>query len=121
MRAKKSYGQHFLTSEEIARSIAEGLAVHAPNGLGEKTKVLEIGPGKGMLTKYLLEKDYELKVVEADRDMVDYLHREYTELHGKVISADFLKMDLSTVFPPSPKPQIPRPQSPIPHYRQFSI
>lgn len=100
MRAKKSYGQHFLTSEDIARSIADALTVYGEQWATDgKTNVLEIGPGKGMLTKYLLEKNYNLKVVEADRDMVDYLHENYIALHGKVISADFMKLDLSTVFP----------------------
>ncbi len=90
MRAKKSYGQHFLTSEEIAVQISEGL---------QKTdsykKVVEIGPGKGMLTKYLLKKDYELLVVEADEDMVMYLKKYFPQLKDFIISADFLKIDLN--------------------------
>ncbi len=94
MRAKKSFGQHFLTNEDIARKIADSLALaEGPNN------VLEVGPGKGMLTKYLLEKDYALKCVEADTDMVDYLNVHYPALQGKIISADFLKLDLGTVFP----------------------
>lgn len=92
MRAKKSYGQHFLTSEDIAQRIANALSLE-----GEKPNVLEVGPGKGFLTKYLLEKNMELQVVEADYDMVDFLHLNYIPLHGKVISADFLKLDLSTL------------------------
>ena len=101
MRAKKSYGQHFLTSEDIAREIAAGLLVENGSGRqdGKKTNVLEIGPGKGMLTKYLLEATLNLKVVEADRDMVDYLLRNYVALHGKVIAEDFLKLNLAAVFP----------------------
>ncbi|MBI5916887.1 MAG: 16S rRNA (adenine(1518)-N(6)/adenine(1519)-N(6))-dimethyltransferase RsmA [Bacteroidetes bacterium] len=94
MRAKKSFGQHFLTNEDIARRIADALVVE-----GSQAKVLEVGPGKGMLTKYLLEKDFELKVVEADNDMVDYLHENFTQLHGRVIAGDFLKLDLQTIFP----------------------
>ncbi len=94
MRAKKSFGQHFLTNEDIARRIADSLAV----GTGP-TNVLEVGPGKGMLTKYLLEKDFELKTVEADTDMVDYLNLNCPALHGKIISKDFLKLDLGLVFP----------------------
>jgi 16S rRNA (adenine1518-N6/adenine1519-N6)-dimethyltransferase len=97
MRAKKSFGQHFLTNEDIARKIADSLALaDGPNN------VLEVGPGKGMLTKYLLEKDYALKCVEADTDMVDYLSVHYPVLHGKIISADFLKLDLGTVFDGQP-------------------
>ncbi len=66
---------------------------------GEQPKVLEIGPGKGMLTKYLLEKNVDLKVVEADDDMVAYLEDNYPELDGRIIARDFLKLDLTTVFP----------------------
>jgi 16S rRNA (adenine1518-N6/adenine1519-N6)-dimethyltransferase len=93
MRAKKSFGQHFLTNEDIARRIADSLQLaDGPNN------VLEVGPGKGMLTKYLLEKDFNLKCVEADTDMVDYLNANYPALHGKIISEDFLRLDLGTVF-----------------------
>jgi len=90
LKAKKSYGQHFLTSEEIAEQIADSLQL-----VGEYKKVLEIGPGQGMLTKYLLEKDYDLLVVEADDDMVFYLKKHFPELREHIISADFLKVDLN--------------------------
>jgi 16S rRNA (adenine1518-N6/adenine1519-N6)-dimethyltransferase len=93
MRAKKSFGQHFLTNENIAQRIADSLVLEAGS-----TNVLEVGPGKAMLTKYLLEKDFNLKCVEADFDMVDYLNANYPVLHGKIISQDFLKLDLSSVF-----------------------
>jgi 16S rRNA (adenine1518-N6/adenine1519-N6)-dimethyltransferase len=97
MRAKKSFGQHFLTNEDIARRIADSLQLaDGPNS------VLEVGPGKGMLTKYLLEKDFSLKCVEADTDMVDYLNANYPALHGKIISEDFLKLDLDSVFDRQP-------------------
>lgn len=94
MRAKKSYGQHFLTNEDIARQIADALTLDEAG----KSRVLEIGPGKGMLTKYLLEKNIDLRVVEADSDMVDYLHRNFIALHGKVIEKDFLKLELASLF-----------------------
>jgi 16S rRNA (adenine1518-N6/adenine1519-N6)-dimethyltransferase len=100
MRAKKSFGQHFLTNEAIASRIA-GSLLKLENGnweIGEKPRVLEIGPGKGMLTKYLLEKNIDLKVVEADTDMVAYLEDNYPELDGRIIGGDFLKLDLSKVF-----------------------
>ncbi|MBK9015594.1 MAG: 16S rRNA (adenine(1518)-N(6)/adenine(1519)-N(6))-dimethyltransferase RsmA [Saprospiraceae bacterium] len=93
MRAKKSFGQHFLTNENIAQRIADSLVLDSG-----PTNVLEVGPGKAMLTKYLLEKDYELKCVEADADMVDFLNANYPALHGKIISEDFLKLDLASVF-----------------------
>ncbi len=97
MRAKKSFGQHFLTNENIAQRIADSLVLDSG-----PTNVLEVGPGKAMLTKYLLEKDYELKCVEADADMVDFLNANYPTLHGKIISEDFLKLDLASVFDGQP-------------------
>ena len=93
LKAKKSYGQHFLTNESTAKKIAYSLL--REDGIAN---VLEVGPGKGMLTKYLIEQDLELKVVEADRDMVDYLNEHYPILGPNVISLDFLKANLSKVF-----------------------
>ncbi len=66
------------------------------------SRVLEIGPGKGMLTKYLLKKPSELTVVEADRDMVEYLRKHYPELEGRIIAEDFLKMPLQEIFGEAP-------------------
>lgn len=97
MRAKKSYGQHFLIDENISRQIAYSLKLE--DGV---RNVLEVGPGKGMLTKYLLEQDFNLKAVEADRDMVDYLHSHYVALHNKIISANFLRVKLDEVFDNEP-------------------
>lgn len=93
MKAKKSFGQHFLNREEIAERIANSLQLeHTYDGL------LEVGPGKGMLTKYLLEKNLDFVAVEADRDMVAYLEHYYPAMRGKIISEDFLKLPLDTVF-----------------------
>ena len=97
LKAKKSYGQHFLKNEELARRIAESLR---PNG--RFSRVLEIGPGRGMLTKYLLRQDYDLTVVEADRDMVMYLNKHYPELKAQIIAADFLKLKLEMFFGKEP-------------------
>jgi 16S rRNA (adenine1518-N6/adenine1519-N6)-dimethyltransferase len=94
LKAKKSFGQHFLNREEIAERIANSLTVN--NELGHP--VLEVGPGKGMLTKYLLKQYPLLKVVEADVDMVNILHKYYPQLENRVISGDFLKVDLAAVF-----------------------
>ena len=94
MKAKKSFGQHFLNREEIAERIANSLSIN--NELGHP--VLEVGPGKGMLTKYLLKQYPLLKVVEADVDMVNILHKYYPQLENRVISGDFLKVDLAAVF-----------------------
>ncbi|MBL7807229.1 MAG: 16S rRNA (adenine(1518)-N(6)/adenine(1519)-N(6))-dimethyltransferase RsmA [Saprospiraceae bacterium] len=87
MQAKKSYGQHFLKHEAIAQRIAESLQLAAQAGC-----VLEVGPGMGMLTKFLLaHPEYETYAVEADKDMVEYLEKQYPEFAGKrLISKDFL-------------------------------
>ena len=94
MKAKKSYGQHFLNKESIAQDIASSLAL-----TNEYQGIVEVGPGKGMLTKYLMNyKEHDLKVVEADRDMVHYLANHYTELVPHIISGDFLKVNLQEYF-----------------------
>ncbi len=90
VRAKKFLGQHFLTDEGIARRIVESLTP-------EVHHLLEIGPGMGGLTKYLLERpDTAFHVVEIDRESVAWLHDHYPTLD--VIEGDFLRMDLTTVF-----------------------
>jgi 16S rRNA (adenine1518-N6/adenine1519-N6)-dimethyltransferase len=92
VKAKKHLGQHFLNDENIARKIAESL-------VGTKyNDVLEIGPGMGVLTKYLLEKDYTTHVIEIDTESVEYLNAHYPKLHGKIISKDFLKYNIKEVF-----------------------
>jgi len=94
LKAKKSFGQHFLNREEIAERIANSLTTNTELA----PLVLEVGPGKGMLTKYLLAKTASLKVVEADVDMVNYLQKYYPQLQDNIISGDFLKVDLAKVF-----------------------
>ncbi|MBK9733674.1 MAG: 16S rRNA (adenine(1518)-N(6)/adenine(1519)-N(6))-dimethyltransferase RsmA [Saprospiraceae bacterium] len=93
MKAKKSFGQHFLIDEHIAEKIANGLL--KVEGF---RNVLEIGPGKGVLTKYLSKHDTQLKVVEADQDMVDFLTRNKIIDPDQIILLDFLKLNLSKVF-----------------------
>lgn len=93
MRAKKSYGQHFLNSEHIAQRIADQLQLTEHYG-----RVLEVGPGRGMLTQFLLDRPFELTVVEADRDMVAYLQRHFPQLKDNIIPADFLKLPLDQIF-----------------------
>jgi 16S rRNA (adenine1518-N6/adenine1519-N6)-dimethyltransferase len=97
LKAKKSFGQHFLNSPHIAQKIVDSLSF--PEGLGN---VLEVGPGKGVLTRFLLEKDCNFKAVEADRDMVDYLHATYPQLADAIIAEDFLKLPLDRVFEGQP-------------------
>ena len=92
VRAKKHLGQHFLTDESIAANIADTL-----NFVGYEN-TLEIGPGMGVLTKYLLEKPTTTYVIEIDTDSVDYLNVHYPKLNGKIISKDVLKYNLNEVF-----------------------
>ncbi len=94
VRAKKHLGQHFLRDENIARKIAESL-----KHTDRYNKVLEVGPGMGMLTKYLLaNENYETSVIEIDRESVAYLEANYPQLKERIISKDFLKYDLSQSF-----------------------
>lgn len=92
VKAKKHLGQHFLTDENIARKIGDTLT---GNGYAD---VLEIGPGMGVLTKYLLEKDLTVHVIEIDKESVEYLGAHYEKLSGKILSEDFLRYDLSKTF-----------------------
>ena len=90
VRAKKFLGQHFLKDENIARQIAESLTGITPH-------VLEIGPGMGVLTKYLYNMpDIDFHAIEIDRESVSYLHQHYPSLH--VIEGDFLALDPGTLF-----------------------
>ena len=89
VKAKKHLGQHFLTDELIAQQIADSL-------VGKNYKnVLEIGPGMGVLTKYLLKKDYTTHVIEIDTESVEYLQAHYLNLADRIISKDFLRIDIS--------------------------
>lgn len=97
MKAKKSFGQHFLINEPLAEAIANDL--QKEEGINN---VLEIGPGKGVLTKYLINQDINLKVVEADRDMVAYLENKYPKLKDDIIFLDFMKLNMSKVFDGNP-------------------
>ena len=96
VRAKKSLGQHFLTDLSIAERIAHTLDDfrHLP--------VLEVGPGMGVLTQFLLEMGLDLTVVELDSESVDYLEVAYPQLHGRIIGEDFLKMDLHELYGDKP-------------------
>lgn len=91
VRAKKSLGQHFLRDESIAMRIVESLS---RNG-----NVLEVGPGTGVLTKYLVKKqDINLKVIEIDRESVCYLKTNLPQLSDGLIEGDFLKIEADSVF-----------------------
>ncbi len=96
VKAKKHLGQHFLNDESIAQRIADALT------LKEYKKVLEIGPGMGVLTKYLLEKPIDTYVIEIDTESVAYLQNHYSKLDGKIISEDFLRYNIKEVFGEEP-------------------
>lgn len=96
VRAKKHLGQHFLTDDSIAAKIADSLSLD-----GYKN-ILEIGPGMGVLTKYLLKKNKTIWVVEIDKESIDYLKSHYLHLSDRIINADFLKMDLNDYFNKEP-------------------
>jgi len=105
VRAKKHLGQHFLRDEAIAERIAQTLSLEG------YTKVLEIGPGTGVLTKHLLQRDLDLVAMDLDRESIHYLnhsfpleHREILEGNNRfeVIEADFLKFDLKGLFGDTP-------------------
>ena len=83
VRAKKHLGQHFLKDENIAEKIGNTLT---GNGY---TNVLEIGPGMGVLTKYLLQKPFTTHVIEIDTESVAYLKAHYLNLADRIISKDF--------------------------------
>jgi len=94
VRAKKALGQHFLTDQRIARTIVDALCT-------EKTAdLLEIGPGMGVLTQYLLQREdiASFKLVELDGESVEYLLTHFPGMQGKLIEADYLKLDVGRLF-----------------------
>lgn len=114
VRPKKALGQHFLTDLSVAQKIADALVVESETVSGATSEagavpsgntaaampVLEIGPGMGVLSQYLLEReDIDLKMIEIDRESVDYLLTHFPKASGRVIEGDFLKMNLSYFFP----------------------
>ena len=92
VRAKKHLGQHFLKDLGIARDIAHSLS------LNNYSKVLEVGPGMGVLTQFLILLDTETFVIEIDKESVSYLKKHYPELDNHLIEGDFLKLPLQEIF-----------------------
>ena len=92
VKPKKFLGQHFLTDLSIARRIADTVDV-CPD-----LPVLEVGPGMGVMTQYLMQKPRPLKVVELDSESVEYLRRTYPDFEDNIIADDFLKMHLDRTF-----------------------
>ena len=96
MKAKKRFGQHFLKDENIARRIADSLQFKQE---GQKTKLLEIGGGTGMLTQFLLmREEYEVYVVEVERAAIEFLRERFPQLGDHLIEGDFLKLKLDELF-----------------------
>ena len=93
VKPKKALGQHFLTDLGIARRIADTLDDF------KDLPVVEVGPGMGVLTQFLLEKGHNLTVVEIDTESVEYLEANMPALHGHILGEDFLKLDLGALFP----------------------
>ena len=107
VRAKKALGQHFLTDQGIAKAIVDALEVlPCPDQPASAVRpapyspVLEVGPGMGVLTQYLLQRDdIDLKLVEIDGESVDYLLTHFPGLQGRLLQADFLRLPLEKFFP----------------------
>jgi len=93
VRPKKHLGQHFLTDLHIAEKIATSLS----GNMGVE-KVLEIGPGMGVLTDFLLKSSFDLYVVDVDKESIDYLNQKYPQLGEKIIFGDYLKMDINKMM-----------------------
>ena len=93
VKPKKFLGQHFLKDLDIARRIAD--TVKDYGGM----PILEIGPGTGVLTQFLLSAGHDLTVVEIDRESVAYLRAHFPALDGRILEEDFLKLPLDRIFP----------------------
>lgn len=121
VRAKKALGQHFLTDQSVAKrivgalkgsaaevcgaaeangkGIASGFAGEKTDSAGGRDKVLEIGPGMGVLSQYLLEReDIDLAMIEIDGESVDYLVSHFDKAEGRIIQGDYLKLDVGKLF-----------------------
>ena len=96
-RPKKYLGQHFLTDLSIAERIVSALSGH-----GDYRQLLEIGPGTGVLTRFLVKRPWEVHLIDIDHESIDYLHSHFGELRERTIRSDFLKYPvedrLSEVF-----------------------
>ncbi len=92
VRPKKHLGQHFLKDLNIAKNIAEALTGH-----GDYQRVLEVGPGTGVLTQFLLSNDFELHLIEIDRDSVGFLNKNFPELTNRIVEGDFLKVNVAAL------------------------
>ena len=95
VRAKKALGQHFLTDQSVARAIVAALSADSP-----VRDVLEIGPGMGVLSQYLVQReDIDLKLIEIDSESVEYLLTHLPGMEGRLMEGDYLRLDMSRIFP----------------------
>ncbi|MCH5238609.1 MAG: 16S rRNA (adenine(1518)-N(6)/adenine(1519)-N(6))-dimethyltransferase RsmA [Muribaculaceae bacterium] len=100
VKAKKSLGQHFLNDINIAKRIADSIEENKlPDNAKQwgKLPIVEVGPGMGVLSQFLLKSNREVKAIELDSESVEFLKKVFPSLN--VIEGDFLKMDLATIFP----------------------
>ena len=94
VRAKKALGQHFLTDQSVARRIVDALTVCT-----EVPQVLEIGPGMGVLTRHLIERDdLDARMIEIDTESVEYLLTHFPGMQGRLMEGDYLRLDVSRFF-----------------------
>jgi 16S rRNA (adenine1518-N6/adenine1519-N6)-dimethyltransferase len=93
VKPKKHLGQHFLTDLSIAERIAKSVQGH-----GGVSKVLEIGPGMGVLTDFLLEGKLELFLIDIDKESIAYLHKKYPQLSDRIIEGDYLRYNVASVI-----------------------
>ena len=94
--AKKHYGQHFLKDENIARKIAETLSENTYE------HILEIGPGMGVLTKYLIEREQQIVALDIDKESIAYLQNNIQAANLSIVEGDFLKLNLKELFGEKP-------------------
>lgn len=92
VKPKKFLGQHFLKDLQVAERIADTVQEY-PN-----IPIIEVGPGMGVLSQFLIEKGFDLTVIELDRESVAYLKENFPTLENKIIEGDFLKLDLNSLF-----------------------
>lgn len=92
VKAKKHLGQHFINNDQLAKDITELLSFN------KDFQILEIGPGMGVLTKFLMNVNINFKVIEIDKESITYLKNKYPDFKENIIEGDFLKFDLKKNF-----------------------
>ena len=94
VKPKKYLGQHFLKDEDIAKQIVDSLSLS-----NAYSKVLEVGAGTGVLTKYLIQnKNYETSIIDIDRESIEHLRQKFPQLEHRIIEGDFLKLNFENIF-----------------------